>query len=392
MAHADRPDLVIKYFDVMVNEYCIQPNVFCFSTIIKSFRWQGKLAQAEQFWHMMHEKYQLEPHELLYTEMISICAKCHEIEKGTKLFNEYLDKVQKQLLDSNKPVYGAYLNMFSRIGDIEGMTHANALIHGAGFETDPITIADVMRGYLAARDEDGCLDVLQEWMSYDFPPSLPMMHLKCVALTRKLETSKASFDDKNAIYTELRDTIHKQLEHYGMMKDALILKVQLEAAIFLYRFEDPKKIIGVFEDIFQTGLIDYKAYDVRTGTDIIDFHVFHPVQVQFIIRYLIGFKTEKLLKRLIDDKLLIVVGTGKHSNLKNSTGTENKKGVLKEFLKTELESWHPPIKCYDNKMRGRIHIRKADLLPYLRKNNHAKKLLTEPSNHWYQPERSVTEL
>eukprot|EP01083_Nonionella_stella_P082509 227733_1 len=81
MAHADRPELTMKYFNVMVNEYSIQPDVVCFSAILKSFRWQGKLKQAETFWHMMREKYHLEPHEFVYTEMISICAKCHEIEK-----------------------------------------------------------------------------------------------------------------------------------------------------------------------------------------------------------------------------------------------------------------------------------------------------------------------
>eukprot|EP01083_Nonionella_stella_P257416 881156_1 len=38
MAHSDSPALTIEYFDVMVNKYCIQPNVICFGTILKSFR------------------------------------------------------------------------------------------------------------------------------------------------------------------------------------------------------------------------------------------------------------------------------------------------------------------------------------------------------------------
>eukprot|EP01083_Nonionella_stella_P291606 992149_1 len=302
MAHADRPELTIKYFDLMVNTYSIQPDIVCFSSILKSFRWQGKLKQAEQFWHLMHHKYHLEPDELLYTEMISICGKCHEIEKGTQLFNEYMGKALQRAEKPNKPFYGAYLNMFSRIGDIEGMIHANNLIHEAGFVTDIITIADIMRGYLIAKDEDGCLDVFQEWMSYEFKPSLPMMHLKCVALTHKIAKSKASFKDRHAMFMELRDTIHKQLKYYGLNIDSLMLKTELEGAIVLYRFDDPEKIIDVFRNIFQTGLIDYKAYDIHSGRYIIDFHVFHPTQVQFIIRYLIGFELEKLLPKLIDDK------------------------------------------------------------------------------------------
>eukprot|EP01083_Nonionella_stella_P082508 227732_1 len=381
MAHSDSPELTIKYFDVMVNEYSIQPDVVCFSSIIKSFRFQGKSKLAEKFWRMMHDKYHLQPDEWLYTEMISVYAKCHEIEKGTKLFNEYLDKVARQVLKHEKPVYGAYLNMFSRMGNIDGMMHANKLILDAGFPSDVVTITDVMRGYLAARDEDGCLDVLQEWLSFDYPPALPMMHLKCVALTHKIQKSNASFEDKYAMYVELKDTIYKELKHYGFPMDALIAKTELDGAIFLYRFHDPEHIIDVFLSMVQKGVIEYKVYDTYSKSYIIDFHVFHPWQVQFIVRYLIGFELEKLLKILIDDKLLIVVGVGKHTE-----GRNNQKGKLKEFLKTELQSWDPPIRCHENKIRGRVHIHKSDLLPYLQENNYAKKLLTAQSKHWYRPE------
>eukprot|EP01083_Nonionella_stella_P095092 266892_1 len=380
MSHADAPELAIKYFDVMVNEYLIKPDVLSFSSIIKSFRWQGRLKQAETFWYMMHHKYHLEPHELLYTEMISIYAKCRETEKGTKLFNEYLDKVQKQLLRPEKPVYGAYLNVFSRSGDIEGMIHANALICDAGFPSDVVTMTDVMRGYLVARNEDGCLDVLEEWLSYDLFPALPMMHLKCLALAFKIARSKASFEDKHAMFLEIRDTIHKQLKYYELGKNALIVMTELDGAIFLYRFHDPKKIIPVFNDVIQTKLVDYRAFDHRSKQYIIDFHAFQASQVQFIIRYLIGFELDKLLKILIDDELVIVVGLRRHSGERKT----KRKGGLKVFLKSELKSWNPPINCYENKIPGRVNIHKSDLLPYLNKNNYAKKLLTEPSKHWHQ--------
>eukprot|EP01083_Nonionella_stella_P087689 243994_1 len=228
MAHYDSPDLTTKYFNVMVDEYGIMPDVACLNTIIKSFRLQGKVKQAERFWHMMNHKYHLEPDELSYTEMISVYAKRHDKEKGEQLFNEYLDKVQKQSLKHEQPVYGAYLNMFSRMGDIEGMMYANNLSQQVGFSTNVVILADIMRGYLVAKDEHGCLDAHEEWLSHGLAPSLTMMNLKCVALVHKIGRSKAPFEDRYPIYLELKDTIHKQLTYYGFRIDPLIAKSELE--------------------------------------------------------------------------------------------------------------------------------------------------------------------
>eukprot|EP01083_Nonionella_stella_P102528 291718_1 len=107
-------------------------------------------------WESVHEIMKLllssdvQPHLIAFTiffnKMISIYAKCREIAKGTKLFNEYLGKVQKQILKHNKPTYSAYLNLFSRIGDIEGMERANNIMQEAGYDTDVIILSDIMRG------------------------------------------------------------------------------------------------------------------------------------------------------------------------------------------------------------------------------------------------------
>eukprot|EP01083_Nonionella_stella_P280699 954892_1 len=380
MAHSDSPQLSIQYFDVMIHKYALLPTVPIFGTMLKSFRRQGKFKEAETFWNLMCDKYKLEPNEVAYTEMISVCAKCHEIEKGQKIFHEYLQKAQQQLLPQNLPTYSAYLNMFSRCGDVAGMTHAGTLIHQAGLKPDEVVVADIMRGLYVVRDFDGCLDMFDNWISHGNRPTIIMMQLKCIALKHKMEISNTTFEDRYVMYMQIKDIIYNQLGKYGLKIDPLIALSELDGAIFLYRFRDPSKIIDVFKDLISKRWISYGVFDKQLQTDIMDLHLFQPWQAQFILRYLIGFECKQLLESLVDDKLWIVVGVGRHAG----GSAKSKKGKLKEFVKKELKSWDPPINCCEsNSNRGRLYVTKKDLVPYLNGNNFAKQKLTVPSKDWY---------
>ena len=66
----------------------------------------------------MQGKYNMEPCVFTYTEMLSAYAASFQKEKAIKIFNEYLDRKD---LEPHQATYGAYLNVFSRNGDIEGM-------------------------------------------------------------------------------------------------------------------------------------------------------------------------------------------------------------------------------------------------------------------------------
>ena len=158
----------------------------------------------------------------------------------------------------------------------------------------------------------------------------------------------------------------------------MIATTQLNGAIFLYRFDDPMRIIDVFVDLVERQLIGYKKYDVNLDGFVIDLHFFQLWTVQFIIRYLFGFEWKQLSELMIGDKLWIITGKGKHDMI------NDKKGKVKDFLIKELMAWEIPIKCnVGTRNAGMVFIHTNDLLPYLNDNNCAKHKFTVPSTDWF---------
>ena len=380
MANGDYPDICIKYFDILTKPpYSVKPDVIIFSQLLKSFRMQGITKYAQRYWQLMKIKYEIEPDEMIYSEMLNVYGPAYDKQGATEIFNEYINKVDTKKLTVQLPVFNSYLNVFSRSGDIEGMTKVGNLIKEYGLEYSVITVADMMRGYHAARDIDGCLNILELWIESGRMPTASMLYLKCVALVHKIrENEMASFDIRYDIYKELQDTVYTKIQD-GKKPNPLLQLQILEGAIFLYRFENPMEIVRVFEDLLQRKLIGYEAYDKVFQRYIIDLHRFQLWQAQFIMRYLIGLKCKELIESsLFDDKLWIIVGKGKH------TDGGDREGKLMEFIATDLLSWNPPIYCEIYKPNpGCIYIEKRRLVPYLAEDNFARGRLTELSDDWY---------
>ena len=381
-ARADDPESCINAFNKMIS-LGIQPNKVIFGQLIKSLKRQGRIEDAQKFWNLMIDKYKIQPDEYCYAEMISVCAFSREITKATELYHEYLEKVNKEELPATMPVFSSYLNVFSRSGDIEGMQNLTVSAKdkfGFEFESSRVCMTDIMRGYIVARDYESALNIVKYWISSGKTPTKPMLYMKCVALCHSIRISDGDFVERHKLYQQLLHTIKVEVAQYDMTANDLMKAMELDGAIYLYRYQDPMEIVKVFRRMVEDDLIEYKRYDAEFESDVIDLHTFQPWQAQFIIRYLIGFECGNTMETLLkDDKVCFIVGIGIHTK-----GNANRKGKLREFVINELKSWDAPISCQIEKSdQGRIYIHKNDLLPYLQENNHAKIRLTEPSMDWY---------
>ncbi len=346
----------IESLAVMTNKYKIKPDVITFAAIIKSLRLRGEYEAAGKCWKLMTQKYKLKPHNILYCEMISTHSRHHQIEKATEIFNEYLDRVKLGELELEVIVFNAYLNGFSRIGDMDGMQKVMRLIDEYGLELTHHSIADVMRGCIGSKDYKSCLKAYQSWIDNGKRPNLNTMLLKCVALA-KLITECDTFNEKHTLYLRLVDTLNNQLVFYGLELTPRIATTQLDAAINLYEHE-PMQIVEVFESMLERKLIGYQNIDGH-----IDFHFFTLTQAQFILRYLFGFKLNELVKD-DQDELFIVVGQGIHTPGDKKDGN---RGRMRELVIKELESWIPFVTCRICKEnKGMLAIKRDSLLPYLK--------------------------
>eukprot|EP01083_Nonionella_stella_P146595 461284_1 len=380
MARWDAPQLAIQYFNLMTHKYHLIPDVITFTSLIKSFRRQAKCKDGEWYWNIMLSQYNTQPNELTYAEMLSVYSRAHQKQNATALFDEYLQKVKRNELPKTLPVFGAYLNVFSRCGDAEGMERVIQLIQQNAFELNNVIIADIMRGYLTARQYRKCIETLDEWIGDGHKPTLPMMMLKCVNLQFRIKCDDGiSFGEKEKLYLEIEDVIHCQLEQYGLAKDQYITVTQLSAAVLLYRQTNPMKLVQIFESMLQQNHIGYEQYDAKNKNTLIDLHCFNKWNAQFILRYVFGFKLKDILKTG-DEKLYIICGKGKHTE-----GDGNNHGRLQQFIQDELSQWKPSIASrQDETNKGRLVIDRSELTAYLEEDiNCAKEKLMNLSSEWY---------
>eukprot|EP01084_Bolivina_argentea_P237602 399288_1 len=376
MAHTDRPELCVKYFHLMIDKYSIYPDHILLAAFIKSFRMQANYHQAEKYWKLCTEQYNVNPSQMGYTEIISVYSRAHQHEKAADKFTEYLEKVNNGKLLCNRATFNAYLNVLSRCGDIDAMENFIPTMKQYGLDIDHIATADIMRGYYAARNYQKCIHTLENWLNQGKRPNMAMMHLKCVALSYMIR--EYNLERKRILYEELQDTIYCQMQAHGLNANPHIFTTLLQAAIFMYYDNDPIRIVETFEGLVNKGQLGYVNYSNVTKTTSIDLHTYNFWNAQFILRYLIGYKLDTLLTKNCD-RLHVIVGKGKHRE-----GKANKQGRLRDFITKELSTWKPPINCSPHDAdNGLLAIDITQLMPYLQSNNYAKEKLTVASNDWF---------
>eukprot|EP01083_Nonionella_stella_P040874 110837_1 len=363
MALSDSPITCIQYLEIMIKQYAIKPDVITFASVIKSLRRQNKWKEAAKCWTLMTDKYDLKPHNILYCEMISVYSRAGQMDDANKILNEYTERVHNNEMELDVVIFNAYLNGFSRVGDMKGIQSVLTLLDEYGLECTENTITDVMRGCVKAKQYMQCMTVLKQWMDVKGKtPNPNMMKLKCLCFVQMIREHKGSFDEKYKLYLRLRDTIHNELMLYGMEVNADIARTELSGAIFLYA-ADATEVVDVFETLLKKGYIGYQNYQ-RNGPMCIDLHLFTLSEAQFIVRYLFGFKLNQIMDETRDCTLGIIVGKGKHSH-----GQSTNNANLRTFIMDELLSWNPPIRCQiDSQNKGKLVVPKVELIPYLTKS------------------------
>eukprot|EP01084_Bolivina_argentea_P014932 27931_1 len=370
MAHADLPELASKYFDIMLNKYKLSPNNITFSCLIKGCRRQSKHHEATKYWCLM-KQFNIIPQKQQYTEMLSVYSKAKQEELAENIFQEYLAQVESKQLPINIPTFAAYLNVFSRSGNIEGLHRTLPILIDYGICSNGTIASDIMRTYVVARNEIKALEYFDSYISNGNEPTVSMMYLKCVALSLTLihsEFIQYEFETKYELYTEIVNTIWQQMKQYQMKIDPLFIRCQLSAAIGLYHNVNPAQIVDIFHSLLKTGYIGYKG---KKGMEI-DLHLCQLLDAQFILRYVIGYKLNELLKT--QRNLHLVVGSGKHGS-----------GTLRGFVITELLSYDPPIAAKPHEWdKAVLVVSLKDLQSYLKnKSNIARLRLNIPSNDWF---------
>ena len=368
ISHCDVPRISVKYFSKMINEHHITPDLFTFSSLIKSCRLQKKYALAHKYLKLMRRTFRIEPNEFIFNEMLAIHSKSQNVSKAKRLFKEYLIGFEGNY---NIITFNAYLSVFCSAGDIDGITKCLKLMNEHGMNPDMITFTHLMSGYNAAKKPKKCLKIFDKIIEdKQWKPSSAQLFYKSVALCLLLKNEK-NYKIQKELYAQIESVVFSEFERYGLTKNALIGKVLFEAAIYLHHNVDPLQIVSVFESLLQQKLIGFMH---KNGIDI-DLHCFVPLQAQFILRYVFGLKINELL---IGEEVCIITGIGKHAS------SEENKGKLREFVVNELLSYEPPIRCTVHKNNpGRLLLNNSDVRHYRKnKQNYCWQKINNPSNDW----------
>ena len=238
MIDSDSPEECAKYFDVMVDEHGVTPNMETFIALIKSFRMRGKHGLVDKYWCLMQRKFRLLPRKDLYTEMLNIYSNAHRKDKAALIFKEYLQRVERKELRAQRNTFSAYLRVFCKCGDIQGMQNVIdiAMRNGMDCNEHLVFVTDMISGYYNARMYEKCIEVYDEWVARGRAPGFKLLHVRCTALARMIgaEDSGLSLTEKYKIYHALTRAIYTEFEQHGFGVTPVVTKSHLIAVIYLY--------------------------------------------------------------------------------------------------------------------------------------------------------------
>ena len=220
--------------------------------------------------------------------------------------------------------------------------------------------------------------LFDEWtLKKENAPNAAMLTMKCVALNH-LMRSRSEFDEKFSLYQRLQSCVNHEAKHWKICKSERIEMTLLTGAIYLFCDNNPMQIVAVFERL-QTIAFQQKCR--KTKKFFISLRMFLPVQSQFVLRYLFGFKAKEIVQHLAvnkEQKLRVIVGKGLRTS-----GSKNNQQRLAQFVVDELSKWEPPI-CALYK-DGNIFIDRDAIIHYAQNEgtNYAALKLINPSKDWY---------
>eukprot|EP01084_Bolivina_argentea_P000686 1266_1 len=366
---ADLPDVSNDYFNTMIDmNMC--PNYVSFVTLIKGCKSQGRFFYARTYWNLMVNKGIVPPNAYVYTEMVAVCDAAKQYQRGTDIFNAYWRRYQNHELQYNGATCCQYLDLLIHCRRIVGAREMISII------MDKIHVnemAHILTAYLKLQNPNKTLALVKQWEHYR-GSVIKMTLLECLAIVHIIKYKERNFQKKQELFQTLQNKIQSGSTDNVMVTDSRINSFLLEAGIWLNYDRSPERIKILYESLLHQNVMHIGRWDKLTNSFAIDLHQDDLIISQFKLRYIIGFRLKDFQAQ--SQKLVIIVGKGKHSKVGYDTGT---------FVKNELSKYQPPIKCsYHRKDCGTILVDYDELREYLNDVNYASKLLTEVHDDWYK--------
>eukprot|EP01084_Bolivina_argentea_P167463 290628_1 len=340
MSFCDEPLKCIEFVDFVINgkkSNGIIPDKTTFPVLLKSVRKQGLYKFADRYLKIMKGKFNMKPCLVTYTEMLCVYSRSYQNYKAIQLFEEY--RQRDDLDQQNETIHGAYLNVFSRMGDIKEMENVIHMMKNKNISmTNPVILSDIMRTYVVAGKPRKCIKIYNYIINnknIEIQPS--HLSLTNIAMTQLIHCETVSEQEKYQLFDDINDILDNKFAAYGYKVSPVDIVPLFDAAIGLYCNKEPIKIINLFEKLLNKQLIGYTTFDGVNGDNALDLHGFYPPTAQFILRYVFVFKLNELLLTMDESNdFIIITGKGKH--------TSKKKGILKQIVMDELLSFDPPMK------------------------------------------------
>eukprot|EP01083_Nonionella_stella_P300471 1025983_1 len=364
----DKPEIIQKHFKLMIQKYELQPTLLTISVLIKSCRRRGLHEVAGKYWKLL-EIYKIKPNEILYTEIISVYSKALQKDKAIKMFKEYQKTIRNKELKYHFPTFAAYLTVFTRCGDLQGMHGVVEMIKTNGGYMNEIIYGDMMRGYITADEFEQTLETFDDMIRNEIKPTFTHLFLKIVALFRSMDRDKDILTkaEKIQLHKDIEYELNNELSFYGVKMNPLLANVYLGATLVAYYDVDPMHIVKVFRRLCERKLMVYLRTN-KDGTISIDLSGFHFAEAQFIMRYILAFEIDQIVKRNQEKGCEIVsvfVGSNAHVTVNNI-----KKNDLKCLVMNDLLNYDPRIQAVRSEEdEQRIDIHMDQLLTYVNNMN-----------------------
>ena len=167
-------DMVKQVFDDVITSG-IKPDKYLFNTLIFSYTNTGEVDAAFDTFHKMQKDYNIVPDSVTYRSLITVCGKGKDVDRAKEMFNEMIDKFEKEDARSFNALLEVYAeNVNSDNGEAYLQECKNLLVsmNSKGIKTEAFTYVPLIKlcGKLGRLDD--ALDYLKESVSSDVDVTL----------------------------------------------------------------------------------------------------------------------------------------------------------------------------------------------------------------------------
>lgn len=248
-----------KYYEEMEKEYSIEPDIFTYSTLLKSIKnYEPEFENVEKAFEILRivrlsKTKGIKPDEILYNCILETCVKYNKMEQAEVVFND----MKEALVTPSKITYAIMIKGFGNQANLEKCFILFYEMKQFNLEPNEIIYGCILNACVKANNIYKACELFNEIKNY----SNISMNIYLYTTLIKGYTRCKNFEKAFELYNQM-------LEDQNVKPNIIVYNAILDCCVECFDIEMMKKI---YEDLRQKAIVDesFPQPDLITYTTVI---------------------------------------------------------------------------------------------------------------------------